>query len=78
MNELSSKRTVVARCAACQLQLCKSRESLPHAGLKVADSNIVPFDKFSRDQHALYLCERCSAVLVHSLDTNEAGWRQYR
>jgi len=78
MNELSSKRAYLTRCPACQLQLCKSRESLPHAALKVADSSIVSYDKLNREQHALYLCESCSTVLIHSLDIREAGWRQFK
>ncbi len=78
MNDLASKRTAVTRCPACQLQLCKSREALPHAALKVADSNVVSYDKFKKDLHAVYTCERCSAILVNSLDTNESGWRHFR
>ena len=78
MNELSLKRTNVARCPACQLQLCKSRESLPHGALKVADSSIVSYDKLDKAQHALYMCETCAAVLVHSLDIRESGWRQFK
>jgi hypothetical protein len=78
MNELAPKRHHAARCPACQLQLCKSRESLPHAALKVADSSIVSYDKLDKSHHALYMCENCTAVLVHSLDIRESGWRQFK
>ena len=78
MNELSAKRAHTARCPACQLQLCKSREALPHTALKVADRSIVSYDKLDKAQHALYMCENCSTVLVHSLDIRESGWRQFK
>jgi hypothetical protein len=67
----------VTRCPACQLQICKSREALPHTGLKAADSNLME-DTLDRTRHALYACQTCEAVLLHSTDMMEAGWRQLR
>jgi hypothetical protein len=68
----------VIRCPACQLQICKSRESLPHHALRAADSNVIEDDKFDRERHAIYSCQTCEAVLVHSVDLMEPGWRQLR
>lgn len=81
MNHMRSTEAVVrrvTRCAACQLQICKSRESLPHVSLKAADSNLMEEGKLDRTRHAMYLCQTCEAVLIQSSDPMEAGWRQLR
>lgn len=56
-----------ARCGACQLQLCKSREEQPHAQLREG-----AWDGDARQ--TLYQCEGCGATLIHSRDTAAAGW----
>jgi ribosomal protein S27E len=81
MNHLTTTETRarrVIRCHACQLQICKSRESLPHGGLKAGDSNVLDTDRFDRTRHAVYACQTCEAVLVQSSDMMEPGWRQLR
>jgi hypothetical protein len=35
-------------------------------------------DNLDRSRHALYVCQTCEAVLLHSADMMEAGWRQLR
>ena len=78
LGQSGVRRAVTTRCPACQLQLCKSREALPHAHLKAADSNVVPHGKVNKAHHALYMCDTCATVLVHSLNVIEPGWRQQR
>lgn len=61
----------LTRCAACQLQLCKSRAQEPHAGLK----------EVSRDegkQTVTYLCDNCGATLTRSSNLARPGWAHYR
>lgn len=61
----------LTRCAACQLQLCKSRTQEPHAGLK----------EVSRDegkQTVIYRCEGCGATLTRSSSLARPGWAHYR
>lgn len=54
-----------ARCAACQLQLCKSRDENPHAQLR----------EDARDASStVYRCEACGGTLVRSRDPASAGW----
>jgi hypothetical protein len=83
MNEMStyeigSKRAIQSRCPACQLQICKSRHERPHAGLKPAEREFVADSKFDSEHHTVYLCQACAAVLIHSTDVMEPGWRQRR
>jgi len=61
----------LTRCAACQLQLCKSRTQEPHAGLKEG----------SRDegkQTVTYRCDGCGATLTRSSSLARPGWAHYR
>ncbi len=76
--EFGSRRAIQARCPACQLQICKSRHERPHAGLKPAEREVMADGKLSSESHAVYLCQTCSAVLIHSSDVMEPGWRQRR
>ncbi|TAL00430.1 MAG: hypothetical protein EPO08_13675 [Rhodospirillaceae bacterium] len=76
MSELGLKRSTSQRCPACQLQLCKSRDEPPHGALKATDAggNFANSDTL----HTLFLCQKCAAVMVHSSNLMEAGWRQRR
>ncbi len=59
------------RCAACQLQICKSRIESPHAALQES----------SRDQvnnTAEFVCDTCAVTLVWSGDMKSPGWSQRR
>lgn len=58
-----------ARCRACQLQLCKGREQLPHAHLTEIDRN-------EGDQSTRYTCASCDQTLIRSGDFAKAGWRK--
>jgi uncharacterized protein with PIN domain len=61
----------LTRCAACQLQLCKSRTQEPHAGLK----------EVSRDegkQTVTYRCDGCGATLMRSSSLARPGWAHCR
>jgi len=59
------------RCAACQLQLCKSREERPHAALTE-----MPGDALQRD--TAYSCQTCGCILVRSSDATRPGWSHHR
>lgn len=56
-----------ARCGACQLQLCKSRDESPHARLRESAGD-------GAARQTVYRCEDCGATLIHSHDTAAAGW----
>jgi hypothetical protein len=59
------------RCAACQLQICKSRHETPHGALQ----------EMQRDEAkntAVFTCDTCGVSLVWSGDTNRPGWAQQR
>jgi len=76
--DFGSRRAIQSRCAACQLQICKSRHERPHSGLKPAEREVMAESKLSTDNHAVYLCQTCASVLIHSSDVMEPGWRQRR
>ncbi len=60
------------RCAACQLQLCKSRDERPHAALAEVSHN---------DTSRLsvgFRCQTCGTVLVRSQDMGKPGWSHQR
>jgi len=61
------------RCAACQLQLCKSRDEPPHAKLsEVSRDN-------ARDPQAInYLCQTCGVTMLRSADLGRPGWSSLR
>ena len=57
------------RCAACQLQLCKSRSEPPHAALR----------EVTRDKQAIsYLCQTCGVTLTCDSDLAKPGWVSQR
>lgn len=59
------------RCAACQLQICKSRLEPPHGALQ----------QTARDEHAnskTFACDNCHVSLVWCGDTRSPGWSQQR
>jgi hypothetical protein len=59
------------RCAACQLQICKSRYEAPHAALQETD----------RDEAkgtAAFACDNCGVTLLWSGDMRSPGWSQRR
>ena len=60
-----------ARCAACQLQLCKSRTEPPHAALK-------EIGRDEAEQATRYSCQTCGAVLVRTSDYARPGWSHRR
>jgi hypothetical protein len=62
-----------ARCAACQLQLCKSRDEPPHSSLsEVTRDN-------GRDGLSVnYLCQNCGVTMIRSADLAEPGWSSLR
>lgn len=60
-----------ARCPACQLQLCKSRDERPHAQLKEIAREELP-------QSTVYGCATCGTTLTRSADTGRPGWAQQR
>lgn len=59
----------VARCAACQLQLCKSRDEGPHAQLK-------EIRREELSQSTVYGCGTCGTTLTRSADVSRPGWAQ--
>ncbi|MSO98974.1 MAG: hypothetical protein EXR11_12275 [Rhodospirillaceae bacterium] len=68
---------MIARCRACQLQLCKSREERPHADLKaVVDGSIEAKDSAIKGRDTAYTCQKCGTGLVNSTDKTEPGWRK--
>jgi hypothetical protein len=56
------------RCAACQLQLCKSRDEPPHAALTE-----IGRDQLMGARHS-YTCGTCGATLASSSDMSKPGW----
>ena len=65
------------RCRACQLQLCKSRDQPPHAGLKVTDGSGLA-EKTMGTQGTQFLCETCGSIMIRSTDLTQAGWRHQK
>jgi hypothetical protein len=64
------KLSIVARCPACQLQLCKSRSQLPHAALTEVRTGQ---DRPNGERQ--FSCKTCGTTLVNSDDMTIAGWR---
>ena len=61
------------RCAACQLQVCKSRDESPHA--KLSETTSV----HARDgQSSAYLCQTCGVTMIRSADLSKPGWSSQR
>lgn len=58
----------LARCRACQLQLCKSRTQPPHGQLTQSDSD-------ERLGRRVFTCQECNTVLVNSVDPALPGWK---
>ena len=67
-----SAATIRARCAACQLQLCKSRQEPPHAALKEVSREGM------NQQRVGFNCQTCGAILIRSSDLSAPGWSQQR
>jgi len=68
-----NKESRGARCSACQLQLCKARESQPHAGLVEAAG-----DGKLRGADRAFTCQTCGTTLINSQDMRKPGWAQTR
>jgi hypothetical protein len=62
-----------ARCAPCQLQLCKSRHQPAHSALKEVSRNDT-----DGELEVTYTCSTCEANLVSSTDMKKPGWRHDR
>jgi hypothetical protein len=61
------------RCAACQLQLCKSRDEPPHS--KLTETTQVNM----RDgRSGAYLCQTCGVTMIRSADLAKPGWSSQR
>jgi hypothetical protein len=71
MAAVSGVKTV--RCAACQLQLCKSRDEPPHANLTETTR-----DKTRDGQSVGYLCQTCGITMLRSADMGKPGWSSLR
>jgi hypothetical protein len=67
----AGQNAVRLRCAACQLQLCKSRDESPHVALKETGGSPV-------GDETVYACATCATVLVRSGNPNKPGWSQRR
>jgi predicted RNA binding protein YcfA (HicA-like mRNA interferase family) len=66
------------RCAACQLQLCKSREQGPHAAMERSDPQPETINgKPRKGSDVVYTCQSCGTALVHAQDRNDPGWRRF-
>jgi hypothetical protein len=65
------------RCAACQLQLCKSRDESPHAALTEIGGAPVTGGKFAGGRHS-YTCGTCGVTLACSSDMSKPGWELVR
>ncbi len=73
MRTQANAKVVLGRCPACQLQLCKARESAPHAGLvEAARSDLL------QGADRAFTCQTCGVTLVNSPDTRKPGWTQAR
>jgi len=71
MNSSPTKR--INRCAACQLQICKSRDQPPHSRLtEVTRENTLG------GQVVVYLCESCGVSMMRSADMGKPGWSSVR
>ncbi|MHB1204181.1 MAG: hypothetical protein ACYCZX_01330 [Rhodospirillaceae bacterium] len=72
----AGQNAIRQRCAACQLQLCKSRGEPPHAALKEGAVKVTG-GKFAGGD-TVYVCDTCGTTLVRSDDPGKAGWSQRR
>ena len=68
-----------ARCKACQLQLCKSRDERPHAALSASPvAQTTGRDKSRSPADTAFVCKTCGITMIHSADLARPGWRQAR
>ncbi len=61
------------RCAACQLQICKSRDEPPHANL----TEVTPESPHDGNSVS-YLCKSCGVTIIRSADLTKPGWSSPR
>lgn len=72
-SQSQNRRARAARCQACQLQICKSREVPPHEGLVEAERGTA-----LQGADRAYTCQTCGITLVNSPDAHKPGWSQSR
>ena len=72
-RQVQNKEARAARCPACQLQLCKARDSRPHEKLVVVEKG-----SMLQGGDRAYTCQTCGVTLVNSHDSRKPGWSHAR
>jgi hypothetical protein len=64
-------------CKLCQAQVKLDRHAPPHVGLKLISRGKPPpyNDMLGAGIDSTYQCLDCGAILVHSIDSPDFGWR---
>lgn len=68
IHQAQNREARAARCPACQLQICKARDAIPHGKLVEADRNLI------QGGDRAYTCQTCGITLVNSRDARKPGW----